>query len=161
MTRHRVLTIAAGAAAVSLAIPASVALRYGADPGYSGGPAGNGQGCPACHTFDTGPGSVALIGAPPRYRPGAVYDLTVRVSDPEQAGAGFEISAENAAGHQGAWVITDPLHTHYPADVFADYVTHTIDGFEESVATWADNGGAYAYTMQWQAPDNDAGPVTL
>jgi thiosulfate dehydrogenase len=133
------------------------------EPGYSGGPVGFGQSCTLCHLFGEGLGRVQLLGAPQRYRPGVVYDLTVRVSDSdyEQKGAGFEISAEGALGHVGDFILSDAVHTRYADNHTTDYVTHTRNAFEDSVANWAVNGNAYEFILAWQAPLVDAGPITF
>lgn len=152
-----VLIIAVGIAL----LPAALAFKNGADPGYSGGPGGVGQSCTLCHLFGEGLGRVQLLGAPQRYRPGAVYDLAVRVSDSEQIGAGFEISAEGALGHVGDLVLSDAVHTQYADNHTTDYVTHTRVGFDDSVANWTTNSGSYEFILAWQAPLVDAGTITF
>lgn len=146
-----------------------LAKSSGADVGYSGGPDGYNFGannCTSCHAYDTpnnpGPGSVAILDVPRRYRPNAIYDFRVRIADPDQVGAGFEISAENAGGHQGQLLIADALRTrnadNQPPIL---YVTHTSQGFRDSVDRWAANGNAAEFAVRWQAPATDEGAVTL
>ncbi len=158
---------AVGAAALSL--PILVAFESGADAGRSGGPAGYESGesgnCLECHAFNPsniGSGRVELLGAPRRYRADTLYDLTVRISDPDQRGAGFEISAEGGRDHIGVFQLTDPLHTAQSG--FGEsivYVTHNQDGYDDSLDRWSINGGWYEYDLGWEAPAEDSGPVTL
>ena len=143
-------------------IPLSLASKSGAIPGASGGPASEATNCAVCHTFGMGPGGVTVSGMPKRYRAGATYDLTIDIHDAEQAGAGFETSVENDAGHQGLLVLTDPEHTHYADNPnVPDYVTHTGAGVNDSIATWVANGGSYQYQLAWTAPGADKGHLTL
>lgn len=142
-------------------LPAALAKKNGAETGYSGGPGGGGQNCTLCHLFGEGPGRVQLLGAPQRYRPGVVYDLTVRVSDSQQKGAGFEISAEGAIGHAGAFLLRDAVNTRYADDHTTDYVTHTSDGVNDSIANWTVNGDSYEFNLAWRAPPVDAGSITF
>lgn len=103
-----------------------------------------------------------VLGAPARYRANRVYDITVRIADPVQAGAGFEISVENAAGHVGALIVSDPAHT-TNAEGFPQqaYVCHSFDGVANAVANWQAMGRAAEYHLQWRAPAGDAGIVTF
>jgi thiosulfate dehydrogenase len=142
-------------------LPVALAKIGNMEPGYSGGPGGGGQSCTLCHLFGEGPGRVQLLGAPQRYRPGVVYDLTVRVSDSEQKGAGFEISAEGAIGHVGDFLLRDAVHTRYADNRTTDYVTHTRDAFDDSIANWTVNGYSYEFILAWRAPPVDAGSITF
>ncbi len=136
------------------------AREDGADPGLSGGPAGSSAHCTQCHAFDEGHGQVQLLGAPKRYRTGAVYDLIVRIRDSDRDGAGFEISAETPSGHAGGFVLSDPARTRY-AGGQPEYVTHTLAGLEDSIARWSENAGGFDFAVRWQAPPVDVGSVTL
>lgn len=150
----------------ALGLPLVLAFEHGADAGLSGGPAGYQFGagnCTACHSFNAGPGGVELVGAPRRYRAGTLYDLTVRVFDIDQLAGGFEISAEGGGGHIGVFELTDAVFTQNAAGVDPiNYVTHTRDGYNDSLANWNANGGAYyEYRLAWRAPAADAGPATF
>lgn len=136
-----------------------LAFRQGAPTGYSGGPESNRWNCTACHGFNEGGGGVELFGVPVRYRPGTVYDLVIRVTDPVQSGAGFEMSAEGS-DYAGTFLLSDPVGTRF-ADAGMKYVTHTLEGVAESVADWNANGGSYEFQLQWQAPDVDEGRVNF
>ena len=105
---------------------------------------------------------VEVLGLPQRYRSGKQYDLTIRITDPEQAGAGFQISAEGIGGHTGSFLILDDLRTQYAGyDGGTVYVTHTVDGVDDSVANWIANGGSYEYSLGWKAPADDQGQTTF
>lgn len=146
---------------IAMAVGAALASTGGADAGYSGGHVGGGWNCTACHDFNPGMGGVELLGAPKRYVSGRVYDLTVRVFDPEQAGGGFQISAESATGHQGTLIVSDQIDTQYADNgTNSAYVTHTSEGFERSLTEWLTNGGS-DYHLRWVAPTNDVGPITF
>jgi len=151
-------------ASALIAVPLALGFSSGAVSGHTNGPIGNAQNCAACHDFTIGVGGVVLTGTPRRYIPGRTYDLSVRVFDPEQVAAGFEISAEAVTlpvpAHAGSLILSDPVHTQY-ADGITSYVTHTYDGFSDALATWVGNGNAYTYHLQWQAPGVDVGSVTF
>jgi len=147
-------------------VPLALGYSSGAYSGYSNGPVGNAANCAACHDFTAGTGGVELIGAPRRYIPGRTYDLTARVFDVEQAGAGFEVSVEATTlafpAHSGTLHISDPVHTQFSdGGVTSTYVTHTFDGYADSLDNWVANGGSYSYHFQWQAPPADNGLLTF
>lgn len=143
-------------------LPVALGSRGGADVAYNGGVQSMGSTCFACHEYNSGSGRVELLGVPPRYRAGVVYELSVRISDVEQAGAGFEVSVENEFGHQGTLIRTDLANTDFSPSAFEqEFLTHTGDGVDDAVASWAAGGGGYEYHFAWQAPASDAGRVTL
>ena len=136
------------------------ASRFDVVSGRTGGPANFGQTCRACHGNAVGSGSVEILGAPDNYQANAVYDLTVRVSDPAKLGAGFQISVEDASGnHVGDLSLIDPVKTELNDD--PNYANHTSDGVDASVAAWAANGNSYSYPVRWTAPSTDSGTVTF
>jgi hypothetical protein len=139
----------------------AMARRAGAPIRRTGSPDSDGENCQVCHAHNVGTGSVAILGAPAEYQFDVLYDLTVRISDPVQLGAGFEISVENEFGtHIGTLVLSDATNTRF-AEGNANWVTHTSTGVSESVATWADNGNSADYRLQWRAPSSDAGTITF
>ncbi len=143
--------------------PQAAANRNGAKGGWNGSIASGGlqNNCMSCHGSQAGTGGVALIGAPVEYRLGELYSLTVRVSDPDQVGAGFQLSVEDAGGeHVGTLIISDAVNTQ-EAPVDPNWVTHTADGVDQSVANWSAMGNAAEYDLQWRAPDADAGDITF
>lgn len=162
--RHpiRAAVVASAATTFLLIIPAALGYRSGAPSLYSAGPASFGAGCVACHSLNLGGGGAEVVGAPARYRAGQLYQVGVRVFDPVQAGAGFEVSVEKAGGHAGALLILDSERTQYADNGFSsDFVTHTDDGVDDSVADWTSGGGAYQYNLEWQSPGFDMGTVTF
>jgi hypothetical protein len=136
------------------------AHRSGADPLMSGGPAGLGQNCLACHEENMGSGRVELLGVPTHYEDGMIYDLTVRIIDVDQFGAGFQISAETDSGHIGTLLVSDTTHTQY-AQGDMNYVTHTLAGVEDSISQWSSQGGQYDYALRWRAPFTSGEAVTI
>lgn len=156
--------MAVGGATTVAALSVALASRQGVDSGFSGGPGtlGLGQNCTACHPLISGNGGVELFGAPRRYQTGRIYDLTIRVSDPEQKGAGFQISSEGGSGFLGSFLITDSLRTQFAdGGNSPEYVTHTSEGVDDSISNWVGNSGSYEFNLAWQAPSSDAGPVTM
>lgn len=142
--------------------PAALAYRAGPPAGKTGSPQSMGHTCRDCHGSASGSGSVQVLGAPARYRANQVYDLTVRIADPVQAGAGFEISAENAAGHVGTLIVSDPANTGHAEGVPQQaYVCHSFNGVANAVANWQAMGHAAEYHLQWRAPAGDAGTITF
>lgn len=137
------------------------ASRFDVVPGRTGGPAGLGATCRQCHGNAVGNGSVEIVGVPNKYQANAVYDLTVRVSDPDKLGAGFQISVEDAIGnHVGALSVIDSVNTELnPSD--NGYLNHRPEGVDASIAAWAANGNSFDFPVRWTAPDVDMGTVTF
>lgn len=139
----------------------AAAFRSGAPLGRTGSPASGGSSCRACHGNVIGSGSVQILGAPAEYALDALYDLTIRVSDPGQAGAGFEISVETPAGvHVGTLILSDTTNTRFSTGS-TDFVTHTSTGVAGAVAGWVANGNTADYHLQWMAPSSDMGTITF
>jgi hypothetical protein len=161
MYRGRFTLFAAMLAALAL-VPVGLARRDGAGSGYSGGPFGGSANCTECHGYSEGSGKVELLGTARRYLPGATYDLTVRITDSDQSGAGFQISAETPFNHIGMLDLIDAVHTGFTDFGFnTDYVTHTRAGVDTSVEDWEANDDSFEYRVQWQAPVADIDIVTL
>lgn len=156
----RTALVAVSLSAALVAIPVALGFSSGANADLTYSPASDADNCAACHEFDPGQGAVELFGAPRRYLPGMTYDLTVRVHDDERVASGFEISVERALGHVGNLIVSDAVNTKW-ADGVPTYITHTTDAYDDSLATWAANGNAYEYHLQWQAPSTDQGLVTF
>lgn len=152
-----------GALVVLLLARPLFAFRSGPLPAVNGSTASVGATCVSCHT-PSGPagiGAVQIIGAPSLYAPNHGYDLTVRIADPDQLGAGFQISAEDAVGnHLGSFTITDSVNTKHNDDD-PNWVNHTSDGVNNAVANWGSLGNAAEYHIRWQSPAANAGPVTF
>ncbi|GIK15713.1 MAG: hypothetical protein BroJett003_06770 [Planctomycetota bacterium] len=162
MKRQGVL-ITALATGATLTVGAWVeARRAGAPAAFNGSIASGGRTCTECHDPDgVGAGTVEILGAPAQYALGERYSLRVRVSDPDQFGAGFELSVEDANGRRaGDLVLTDAIRTRYAGST-TQWVTHTEDGADDSVLNWSGNGFAYEYPVEWVAPTSDLGTVTF
>lgn len=137
------------------------AFRSGAPSGRTGSPASGGNTCKECHGSNQGAGLVEIVGAPTEYEPDTIYDLLVRVFDEDQAGAGFQISIEDAVGnHVGEIIVSDAANTQF-ACCDAGFVTHTLDGVANAVANWAGMGTTAEYSLQWKSPSVDAGAITF
>jgi len=148
-----------GLAVVAFATTNAMAFRSGPPSGRTGSIASGGSSCTDCHGATVGNGTVEILGAPAGYELGATYDLTVRVSDPDQAGAGFQISVEDAVGtHVGTLSLIDATGTQLNT---SDYVNHTSTGVDNAVSAWAGNGNSADYPVRWQAPASDVGPITF
>ena len=138
----------------------SYAFRSGPPAGHNGSTASGGATCMVCHGSAIGGGMVEILGVPAQYEADALYDLTVRISDPAQAGAGFQLSVETAAGSQaGTLIAIDATNTQLNVD--PRWINHTQTGVNNAVATWAAMGNAAEYDVRWQAPATDVGPVTF
>jgi hypothetical protein len=138
-----------------------LARRVGIDPAVNGSLASGGANCTICHVGGGGNGSVQILGAPSTYMAGGIYDLTVRVSDAAQLGAGFQLSVEDGSGtHVGTLSITDALNTMLN-DSNPKWVNHTEAGVLDAIANWASNGNAADYNVRWEAPVADVGDVTF
>jgi len=146
----------------ALAGAAAVGFSTGAPGGFTGGPVSGGQSCSLCHFAQTeGIGSVQILNAPLKYQPNGLYELSVRVSDPDKVGAGFSLSAETAGGvFAGAFEIVDPMHTTLD---FAEglFPTHTESGYLRSLGEWENMGNSTTFTVRWRAPQEDVGEVTF
>jgi len=162
LSRSRALALSC-LIATAVAAPIVLAFRDGSDPGEAGGPLEGGSNCTECHGYNPGPGSVALTGIGPRYIPGAVYDITLHVTDPNELGAGFEISAQTTTAHVGTLIQSDVTNTRPSGLGGSDpnYLTHTLAGLLDSVNNWATNGNAADFHLQWQAPSSNVGGIVL
>lgn len=155
MKIHRTVLLVTGV----LLVPAALANRGGPASGLSGGPANSGTNCMLCHGNATGSGSVSILGMPPTFEPDTVYDLVVRIADPDQAGAGFEISAEDGVGgFVGTLIRSDTTNTRFTG-TNTNYISHNGTGVNNAVANWAGMGNAAEYHVQWRSPAAPAGPV--
>lgn len=128
------------------------AFPGGALTSYTGSPNSGGFDCGLCHSGSTGTGLVEILGVPGVLQPNTIYDLTVRVMDADQAGAGFELSVENAnLDFIGTLIISDSTNTQF-AQGNSNWITHTLDGFDNSRAGWAGAGFGVDFDFQWQSP---------
>lgn len=137
------------------------AVRTGAPSGFNGSIASHGSTCKACHSPGSGgSGLVEIFGAPEQYVPSETYDITVRITDAVQAGAGFELSVEDSIGTRIGSLTPDGVLTKF-SGTNHNWVTHTGAGVDASIAAWVVNGGSYEYTVPWTAPASNAGPIVF
>ncbi|MHC5028837.1 MAG: choice-of-anchor V domain-containing protein [Planctomycetota bacterium] len=162
MSRAAMVRTPSCALAAALLISAAAsAHRNGAQGGFNNSIASFGGTCMGCHGDSPGSGFAQLSGAPASYEPGVIYDLTIRVEDPVQAAAGFQLSVEDSGGdHVGTLIITDPVNTK-TAQGPSGWVTHTEAGVDDAAATWAAMGNAAEFHVAWQSPAEDIGPLTF
>lgn len=146
---------------LSLGSPAH-ARRGGAPAGFNGSTGSGGQSCIACHSNVPPPdGMVEIVGAPKQYTLEEIYDLMIRVSDPDQVGAGFQLSVEDVNGNPvGTLTISDPVNTR-EAPGLPGWITHTSTGVDNAIADWVEMGNSAEYNVQWQAPSEDVGEITF
>jgi len=151
-----------GVLVLSIAAAPAHARRNGPPAGVSGSLASSGFNCSECHVGSTGfAGSVQILGAPSYYQQSAIYDLTVRIADASQAGAGFQMSVEDDEGnHVGSLIVTDATNTQLNSED-SGYINHTGAGVNNSVTNWDSLGDAAEYTVRWQAPSSVVGPITF
>jgi len=149
-----------GLSLAALAATPAFGFRGGAPAGFSGSMGDSGFSCLLCHGEMPGTGMIEILGAPANYEANGIYTLTVRVSDPDKLGAGFQLAAEDSAAMSaGDFTIIDS-NTQF-ADGLLAWVTHTGAGVNESVFNWAAMGNSFEYTVEWQAPSSDVGPITF
>lgn len=158
MLRSRRLWMAALVLAGAGGVPnEAFAFRGGPPPGANGSTASGGASCIGCHTAG-GAGSVEILGVPTTYTASTTYNLTVRIADAAQAGAGFQLSVEDNVGtHVGTLVITDATNT----QPNGGWVNHTFTGVGNSVTNWGGMGSAAEYNVDWVSPASDVGAVTF
>jgi hypothetical protein len=155
---NRALPIAAGAIAVLVPIlligaasASTGAYRDAPPPGFS-----SGFGEPSCHAChfsrepNQAPGRLGLRGVPERYSPGATYPITVTVTRPGMAAAGFQLTARFTDGARQAGLLA-------PASADSSRVAITIS-FDIAYAHQRRAGSTPArrdttsWTLLWTAP---------
>lgn len=165
MCPNRRISLTIGGLALILSANDAIANRSGPPAFRNGSTASNGITCAACHSNSLGhlTGSVQILNAPTEYNLNRLYNITVRVTDTVQAGAGFEISAESPTGvFRGTMIISDAVNTRHPAGGSGtNFITHTLTGVNNAVANWAAMGNAATYNLQWRAPSSDQGQVNF
>jgi len=145
--------------AIGLLFPAvSFGFSNAVQVPFNGGTAAGGSDCTACHTpTTTGTGSVQILGAPSFYAAGHLYSLTVRVEDPDQVGAGFQLTVESPTGTQVGTLTAPGADT----QILSGMAGHTTTGVANSIANWVALGNAAEFQVLWQAPASDEGPATF
>lgn len=157
----RTIIALAGAALAACCGSDAMAFRSGPPAGFSGSPGDGMLSCILCHGDNGGSGNVQILGVPANYAANQVYNLTIRIEDAAQAGAGFEMTVEDTMGAKvGTLLLVDPIKTQF-AEGLPEWISHTELGVDDSVAQWGSLGNAAEYQVQWQSPASDAGEVTF
>ncbi len=116
-----------------------------------------------CHNdefVDSGLGELLLI-VPLSYVPDEVYKIEVHLSQADQMRWGFELAVLDAAGSSAGSLTSMDGETQVAVSngttepLGREYVKHTPLG------TAAGQPDDYAWSFQWTAPSEDAGPVTF
>jgi hypothetical protein len=148
-------------AALLLALVSPVpisAYADGAPPGFSGG--FKEESCHGCHFENepnTPPGEVAITGLPERFAAGQRYPLTIRLSRPGMASAGFQLAARLDDGTQAGTLERGPDEDKRVAVEMAggvQYANQRRPGAEPTAP------GIAQWTLVWTAPAA-ARPVTF
>ncbi len=157
--------IACGAVIASLVfVGEAAAFRGGPLPARDGSTAAGGNSCRECHGSTLGGGSVQILGFPAQYQPDVIYNISIRISDAIQRGAGFQASVQTTGGQPAGTVIRSDfsntqLNQQNVPNVWRG-INHTSTGVNNAVAAWASMGNSATYNFQWRAPPDDAGTVT-
>ena len=142
---------------VVFVVAATAVWAFSSNPpdGYTGAP---GEGlCTSCHggaAPNSGPGRLVIEGFPPQYTPGAVYKVTINLSDPDARSWGFEATVKG--NPPGTLRIVDMDRTQLStARTGAQYVKQTSRGLSVGAS------GSTSWSFEWVAPDGGSGPVVL
>ena len=120
--------------------------------------------CIACHfdgELNDSAGSLVLDGVPGRYEPGKRYRLTITVRHRELKLAGFELAARFATGPDSGKQAGTLTATDDRAGVTAEDATHVQYAHHLRSGTTPFAPGVGRWTIEWVAPLNGAGPVTI
>jgi len=115
----------------------ALARRNNPPSGATGSIASGGNTCAACHTGVTAWVRCGFSALREGISLAPHYNLTVRISDAAQVGAGFELSVEDAAGtHVGTLIASDAVNTQINTSD-ANYINHTGRGSRTRLPTGA------------------------
>ena len=137
----------------------------GAPNGRTGGDFPNEMSCvDGCHAGsepNSGPGSLSLLidsapAAQYRYTPGETVTVRVRISDPQAARTGFQLTARAGDG-------CTPGGTLMPGEMQVRVSSGpcNADTVQWATHAFAKTGNDEAFDVRWTAPMRDIGPVTL
>lgn len=137
---------------------ASFGFTDGVSGAFNGGTAAGYSDCTVCHEVVTvGTGSVQILGVPSMYLANRLYNLTVRIEDPDQVGAGYQLSVEDGSGITVGTLVA--LDTN--SQINLGLANHTSTGVGNSIVNWVSLGSAAEFEVTWQAPATDAGPAVF
>lgn len=111
--------------------------------------------CTACHTANSGPGTITII-APATYTPGQTYNMQVvsSTTDSSRRAWGFELTSLTAAAAAAGTFTNTTTFTRTRTGSGKNYVEQTATG------TFPTQPGA-TWNFSWTAPAADVGPVTF
>ena len=141
-------------------------LSFGAPVSSSGAPGEVTCAASGCHDdapLNVGNAvlSISVANNITKYTPGQTYPITVRISETGVNRFGFQLVAlkNNDNLNAGTVSITDPARTQMITNDIAlldrKYATYTYQGTAPS------SPGVGEWTINWTAPDQNAGPVTF
>ena len=155
------------------------AYETGPDPGYTGAPGDNPNGCNAagCHTGTPNAvsgGSVKIVASGgTTYTPGQTQQIQVTITDPSEKKYGFELTARVDSNPKlmsaGTFASTDamtqlvdcktdgvvPFAGSCPSGNALQWIEHSFAGFNKSVSP------STTYTFNWTPPATNVGTITL
>lgn len=145
-------------AAGALMLVAGTALAFSSNPPNARTGAPGESTCIACHStfpLNSGSGELTLSGFPAEYEPGASYDVTLTLSDPDAARWGFSLTLIDAAGDAaGSFTVTDS-GTQLSSSGGRDYLK------QNSAGTYPGTSGSASWDFTWTAPAADTGDLAL
>jgi hypothetical protein len=130
-------------------------LMSSGSPGKKTGSPLDGSTCVSCHTGSAVEVKENWISSDipaTGYKPKGVYTILIAAEDADAAKIGFELTAENAKSKVGTFKILEADKTTFTNAKAA--VTHIDAGTKPT-------GGIAMWTVQWTAPDTDAGDITF
>lgn len=159
-TARRAVAPSLIATALLAALLAARVYSDGPPPAHTGG--FGEPSCDRCHfdgPIDTAPGSLSVAG-PATYQPGERYELTVGLRRPDLTRGGFQLAARYAAGSAAGGQAGSLRANDARVNVVTTENATAIQYAQHSaLGTRADESGALAWTVVWDAPTDPRGPV--
>jgi hypothetical protein len=147
-----------GLALLLLLLSTSLAFAFSSGPpnGYTGAP-GEGN-CTGCHTsfpLDSGDGSFGISAGGASYNPDETYTIVVEIADPQAERWGFELTLIDSEGFSVGSLSEVDGNTQVSSGGGRDY------GKQTSVGTFDGQTVSATWMMQWIAPSEGAGTISL
>ncbi|MBE0566835.1 MAG: hypothetical protein IH621_12795 [Krumholzibacteria bacterium] len=146
------------AAAVAMTACAAQAFAFSSGPPNRRTNAPGETNCTACHAsfpLNSGLGSLTVGGVPAAYEPGAAYDVTITLADPNAQRWGFEFTVLGADTNSIGTLVVLDADVQLSTTLGRTYAKHT------SVGTHPGTAVAHTWTVRWTAPPVGAGDATL
>lgn len=138
--------------------PEVVAFSTEPDPAKTGTPNETTCAVAECHgtTINQGGGRFEII-APERYKPGEVYQITVKhqTADDSRRRWGFQLTSLSQSAEKAGELHPQDALTQVIADFGRQYIQHNSNG------TFQGQRGAASWSFYWTAPSTDAGTITF